>query len=186
MVKIKGFFMDDIMGIFDDNPTQKNIEDAKARMLIFPIIIPASKRNWIFIIISFPIFFVSYDFLKYGAIEGCFTLAFAICMFLLGFWLLSPNGPSLTIDKDGFEHKTLFKTIRISWNDIKDLGTWKHKGNKFIVWNWNDKLIASGERKVPMGSSFFGFHSSIRNFYAIEHKELLALMFLVYEQYKKN
>ena len=174
------------MGIFDDTPTQKQIENAKMRMLSFPIIIPASKKNWIFILISFPIFFASYDFLKYGAIEGYFTLAFALCVLFIGFWLLSPNGPSLTIDKDGFEHKTLFKTIRISWNDIKDLGTWKHKGNKFIVWNWNEKLITSGERKAPIGSSFFGFHASFRNFYAIELGELFAMMALTHDLYGNN
>ncbi len=174
------------MGLFDDTPTQKQIENAKEKMLCFPIIISASKKNVIFLLVGLVVTYFSVEMIYDGMIEAFLILAFGILIIMAGIWSLSPNGNRLEIDKDGFEYKTIFKTNRVNWNEIEDLGTWKYRGGKYIVWNWNKEAIASGKRKVPVGSSFFGFHIAMRNFYAIELGELLALMALTYNLYGNN
>ena len=58
-----------------------------------------------------------------GQKEGYLIGGFFSLAAFFGIWVLSPNGPVLTIDKDGFEYKNLFKSEKIKWSDVKSFGT---------------------------------------------------------------
>ena len=174
------------MGLFDNNPSPKQIAMAQDRMANLPIEIGGSKIYILTIVIGLAFLIIGIMMGLDGQKEGYLIGAFFSLAAFFGIWILSPNGPKLNIDKEGFEYKNLFKSEKIKWSDVKSFGIWQSRGNKMLTWVWVDRLIESGERKKGFGSSLMGFQASFQNYYAIEQKELLALMNMMHEQYGKK
>lgn len=171
------------MGIFDNNPSPEQIAKAQERLTSLPIEIRGSKIFILTIIIGLGFLIIGIMMGLDGQKEGYLIGGFFSLAAFFGIWVLSPNGPVLKIDKDGFEYKSIFKSEKIKWSDVKSFGLWQSRGNKMLTWVWIDRIIESGERKKGFGSSLMGFQASFQNYYAIGQKDLLALMVLMHEKY---
>ena len=69
----------------------------------------------------------------------------------------------LKLDKEGIEHKTVFKTTKFKWSEISKFEITSYRGNKSISFN-HEQQFGKLKRK------------SISSAYTINTKDLLALM----------
>ncbi len=167
-----------LFNLFSVELSQKDIDLAKNRLGQMPIEIGVAKIKFGFLFVL-SLFLVAIT-LKNGnndlVLNSNYSLIFLLAAGFFAF-MLSPYGPKLRLDENGFEAKNLIKSIKKNWYEIDGLRAMKMQGNKFITWkNARDPIV---DKPEGVFSKIVGYSGVFNNIYDISNRELLALMILI-------
>jgi hypothetical protein len=111
--------------------------------------------------------------------KGEFMGWFAVCFFGLGLVLpivqMMPNASYLLLTEDGFESCSLYRTWKVSWDEIEFFGTVNIGHNNMVAFNFSDRYDRS-KFSSRLASIIAGYEGALPDTYGMKADDLARLM----------
>jgi hypothetical protein len=93
---------------------------------------------------------------------------------------LHPRSSYLTVDEEGIEFCSLFRTSRIRWSDVSEFGTFtiRHHGlpvNKMVGLNYSTEFSRSAKARA-LSKAMTGFEGGLPDTYGFRAEELAQIL----------
>lgn len=108
------------------------------------------------------------------------TLFFGACA-LVALFLMGPEGNALTLDADGIECVSPFRTFRIAWDDVREFGVYAVPPmglTRFVGMNFHPGRAPEGAPAGLRGlnSALSGFEGALPETYGLSAGDLAGLL----------
>jgi hypothetical protein len=141
-----------------------------------PVRFYPSRRKWVVTFLGGTAFTAAGAWMVHdGEWLGWLPLGFFALVAIVSFATLLPGAGSLTLDQDGFEAKTLFRSRRARWADVDRFGTVALPPSFQPLVVYDDNALPPGG-VAAINIALTSHNSALRDTYGFAADDLAALM----------
>jgi hypothetical protein len=141
-----------------------------------PVTLYPSRKKWLLVFLGGAAFTAGGIWMiRSGEAEGWYVTVFFALVAVIAIVVMLPGAGRLTLDRDGFEAKTLFRGHRTRWSDTRGFeASTIHPGNQHLV--VYDDVTQKRGMLTGINVSITGHNAALGDTYGLSANDLAGLM----------